>query len=387
MPATRLTKAASNLRCKTPSMWLNIEGKLMKELDLKPDANPGETPQPATDTTQPSLKCRGKAALKKQEDKLLRESDSATVQRYLTMASPQLNTMQGYLAGPTDKGTSLLLMCRAGSLLTNKYTCGWTKDATDSCPSCEGDCSETVSHLLFDCPAYQNLTGGRTALHEKIASLLTPEQLLQWQNVTPQSAREASLLGDSWLGGPTTALQPALKQFLKAAWTARQANIDRAAALEKEGPTGETNVYNCAAADTQDITGEETYVMTDSPSRTPAISLPAPAVRLSGPTVLPTLLDPSLNGHSGTTDLQDIPTTAHHTNDRRSSLRSHGHKVSSTACNSKATHLRLPTTARTTTSTTSELGARHNPNQTGLSTLDSTALPYGRVANGSDAKA
>ena len=237
----------------------------------------------------------GKSGSEGPTNKLLRESNSATVQRYLTMASPQLNTMQGYLAGPTDKGTSLLLMCRAGSLLTNKYTCGWSEDATDCCPSCEGDCSETVSHLLFDCPAYQNLTGGRTALNEKIASLLTPEQLLQWQKVTPQSTREASLLGDSWLGGPTTMLQPALKQFLKAAWTARQANIDRAAALEKEGPTGETDVDNGAAADTQAITGEQTSALTDSPSRTPAISLPAPAVRLSGPTVLPTLLDPSQN--------------------------------------------------------------------------------------------
>ena len=193
---------------------------------------------------------------------------------------------------------------------------------------------------------------------------------MEWQNFTPESIKETSLLGDRWLGGSTAQLQPALKQFLNVAWTARQAKINQAVAPEQDDSTGELSSA------------------IDGPSRTLALNLPAQAVRRGEPNPMarPALLDPSSTGHSGTTALDGMTAAAHHTNARRSSLRSHGKKASPTIHNSECTHLCLATAARTTTRTSSELGARLNQNQTGSSTLV-TALPHGRVANGSDAKA
>jgi hypothetical protein len=237
----------------------------------------------------PSFKSRSNALLQQHDVDTLQElaNKKRMLKRYLTLIDVQQPShMQEYLAGPTDKGATLLLLCRAGALLTNEHTQRWTTTDTDDeaeetnnhCPSCNTASTETISHILFDCPAYQNLTAGRTALEAKIANLLTPEQLVQWRNFTPDSTKEASLLGDRWLGGSTTQLQPALKQFLNVAWTARQAKIHQAGAPEQDNPT------------------------------------------------------------------------------------------------------------RTTTCTSSKMGARLNPNQTGSSTLV-TALPHGRVANGSNAKA
>ena len=113
---------------------------------------------------------------------------------------------------------------------------------------------------------------------------------MEWQNFTPESFKETSLLGDRWLGGSTTQFQPALKQFLNVAWTARQAKINQAVAPEQDDPTGELSSA------------------IDGPSRTLALNLPAQAVRRGEPNPMarPALLDPSSTGHSGTTALDGM---------------------------------------------------------------------------------
>jgi hypothetical protein len=375
MPEGRLTKVAASAwpECRSTLMWHKTEKNLFKQLEITPEFMDMQAP--------PSFKSRSNALLQQHDVGILQElaNKKRMLKRYLTLIDVQQpRNMQEYLAGPTDKGATLLLLCRAGALLTNEHTQRWTTTDTDDeadetnnhCPSCNTASTETISHILFDCLAYQNLTAGRAAFEAKIANLLTPEQLVQWQNFTPESIKETSLLGDRWLGGSTTQLQPALKQFLNVAWTARQAKINQAVAPEQDDPTGELSSA------------------IDGPSRTLALNLPAQAVRLGEPNPMarPALLDPSSTGHPGTTALDGMTAAAHHTNARRSSLRSHGKKAGPTIHNSECTHLCLATAARTTTRTSSELGARLNPNQTGSSTFV-TALPHGRVANGSDAKA
>ena len=151
---------------------------------------------------------------------------SSTLSSFLKMSTPHPKTIAPYLNGPTSKGASLLLLCRTGSLLTNSHTQTWTRkgeeNLTNICPSCSLDAQETTAHLLFDCPTYQNTARGldRTRLYQYMVSILTPEQLTEW-NGAPTAVREQLLLGDNWLGGAAAGLHKRLKLYLQNSWNVR----------------------------------------------------------------------------------------------------------------------------------------------------------------------
>ena len=370
MTDDRLTKlAATKANCKAPDAWHTVEKNLMHDLDITPAFF---NPPVATDSDEPkppSFRTRSREVLQQYDTAQLqqRATTSTTLHRYLALCPLQNETkkVQEYLAGPTDQGASLLLQCRAGTLLTREYTRNWKPIMPNTCPSC-ADGPETIAHLLLDCPFYQNLPGkfDRAALDAKISTLLTPDQNRNWLAATAPD-KEAMLLGATWLGGPTATLHTSVKQFLTSAWKARQQKIDNPA------------------------TGEETLCSADpalGPSRTPTLPVSAPFTGLppmgQANTATPSTL---FHAYPDTTAMNS--SSPAHTNPRRAGLRSGTKRAQGESMPVTVTCPSSEVQPSLGTHTPSVLGARlTSPIQTGLTSIGNR-LSHRRVANGLNATA
>ena len=140
-------------------MWHETDKNLLEQLEITPEFIDVQAP--------PSFKSRTNALLQQHDASAMLElaNKKRTLKRYLTLIDVQQpSKMQEYLAGPTDKGATLLLLCRAGALLTNEHTQRWTTTDTDDeaeatnnhCPSCNTASTETISHIPIRLPSVPN---------------------------------------------------------------------------------------------------------------------------------------------------------------------------------------------------------------------------------------
>jgi hypothetical protein len=242
MKQERLTKRAlkaewpKSRKGKNLGRWVDVQEKALQQ--LKTTAAIFEDPAENVPEDE-------KVAFKTQVEELIQKADarqlkadskcSSTLASFLDLSSSHPKTLAPYLDGPTGKGASLLLLCRSGSLLTNNHTKNWTRGSTllsNTCPSCNQDTPETMTHLLFHCPAYQTSNSGidRDRLGGKITQLLNPDQATIW-NSLPEKDREQMMLGDTWVGGETHKLHKALKLYLQNSWNIRQSIVHAPVAL------------------------------------------------------------------------------------------------------------------------------------------------------------
>lgn len=179
-------------------------------------------------------------------------SKQSTLERYLQLLNPSVtiypNTIQPYLCGPKNRGSSLKLQFRSSTAQVNHREAIIRRHsvASNSCPCCQhGD--ETCQHVVMDCPRFEQL---RRRFEHKLGQLVGGPKMGQFSALS-RSDKYAALVGDrfEW-GEQRVGVDSAVKLFLVDLMEARSLAIRGHSAADQSdnqavggaGPHGQEHV-------------------------------------------------------------------------------------------------------------------------------------------------